>query len=75
MAPSETKPGKRKLLDDSDSESEDGGAAVGDSSFTVNEEYARRFEYNKKREERQRCESDPSFHHVPQEPRSADSCR
>ncbi len=57
MGLGETKPAaKRKLLDDSDSDSEDGGAAVQqDSSFKVNEEYARRFEYNKKREERQRC--------------------
>lgn len=45
---------KRKLLDDSDSES-DGGAPV-DASFKVNEEYARRFEHNKKREEQHRCE-------------------
>lgn len=47
-------PNKRKLLDDSDSESDD-GAAIGSSSFKVNEEYARRFEHNKKREETQRC--------------------
>ncbi|EHK17028.1 uncharacterized protein TRIVIDRAFT_133414, partial [Trichoderma virens Gv29-8] len=46
---------KRKLLDDSDSESDD-GAAIGSSSFKVNEEYARRFEHNKKREEKQRLE-------------------
>lgn len=48
---------KRKLLDDSDSDSDGGGAAVEDSGFAVNKEYARRFEHNKKREERQRCES------------------
>lgn len=47
-------PNKRKLLDDSDSDSDD-GAAIGSSSFKVNEEYARRFEHNKKREEKQRC--------------------
>lgn len=46
---------KRKLLDDSDSDSDDAGAAIGSSGFKVNEEYARRFEYNKKREEKQRC--------------------
>ncbi|PNP55619.1 hypothetical protein THARTR1_04143 [Trichoderma harzianum] len=48
-------PNKRKLLDDSDSESDD-GAAIGSSGFKVNEEYARRFEHNKKREEKQRLE-------------------
>ncbi|KAL6871857.1 KRI1-like family C-terminal domain-containing protein [Trichoderma novae-zelandiae] len=47
---------KRKLLDDSDSESDDAGAAIGSSGFKVNEEYARRFEHNKKREEKQRLE-------------------
>lgn len=54
MATTESKPAKRKLLNDSDSESEDGGAPVENSAFKVNEEYARRFEHNKKREERQR---------------------
>ncbi|TFB00859.1 Protein kri1 [Trichoderma ghanense] len=47
---------KRKLLDDSDSDSDDAGAVIGSSGFKVNEEYARRFEYNKKREEKQRLE-------------------
>ncbi|KAM0562557.1 hypothetical protein ACHAPJ_002247 [Fusarium lateritium] len=47
---------KRNLLDDSDSESEDGGAAVSATGFKVNEDFARRFEHNKKREERQRLE-------------------
>ncbi|KAL6851114.1 Kinetochore protein Spc24 [Amphichorda felina] len=56
MATSTAKPPKRTLLNDSDSDSDDGGAAVQDSTFKVNEEYARRFEYNKKREERQRLE-------------------
>jgi predicted nucleic acid-binding Zn ribbon protein len=45
---------KRKLLDDSDSDSEDGGAALS-NGFKVDEEFARRLEHNKKREERQRC--------------------
>lgn len=45
---------KRKLIDDSDSDSDDGGAAIGSAGFKVNEEYARRFEHNKKREEKQR---------------------
>ncbi len=41
-----------------DSDSDDGGAQLGDgaSAFKVNEEYARRFEHNKKREEQHRCE-------------------
>ncbi|RSM00507.1 hypothetical protein CEP52_009072 [Fusarium oligoseptatum] len=47
---------KRNLLDDSDSDSDDGGAAVAAPGFRVNEEFARRFEHNKKREERQRLE-------------------
>lgn len=55
MAFESTKPAKRKLLDDSDSDSDDGGAAIEDSGFAVNQDYARRFEHNKKREERQRC--------------------
>lgn len=54
----------RKLLDisSSDSESEDGAGGVrlngGDlPALKINEEYARRFEYNKKREELQQCKS------------------
>lgn len=42
---------KQNLLDDSDSDSDNGGAEVG---FKVNQEFAQRFEHNKKREERQR---------------------
>lgn len=51
------KKSKRNLLDDSgsDSDSDDGGAQLDNSDFKVNEEYARRFEHNKKREERQKC--------------------
>lgn len=51
----------RKLLDDdssSDSGDESGGVPIGkqsDSAFKVNEDYARRFEHNKKREEMQKC--------------------
>lgn len=50
----------RKLLDDdssSDSGDESGGVAIGNvgNDFKVNEEYARRFEHNKKREELQKC--------------------
>jgi protein KRI1 len=55
----------RKLLEDSSSESEadDGhggvlgtGSAAEAPAFKINEEYARRFEYNKKREELQQCD-------------------
>lgn len=49
-----SKPNKRNLLDDSDSDSDDAGATIGGSGFKVNEEYARRFEHNKKREEKHR---------------------
>lgn len=51
----------RKLLDD-DSSSESGDDAGGVSinkalshDFKINEDYAKRFEYNKKREEVQKC--------------------
>ncbi|KAB8236328.1 KRI1 family protein [Aspergillus alliaceus] len=51
----------RKLFDDdssSDSGDESGGVPVNNAdTFKVNEEYARRFEYNKKREEVQKLES------------------
>ncbi|KAG5979587.1 hypothetical protein E4U55_004997 [Claviceps digitariae] len=52
------KKSKRNLMDDSDSDSDsdEGGAQLDTSGFKVNEEYARRFEYNKKREERQKLE-------------------
>ncbi|KPM36240.1 hypothetical protein AK830_g10305 [Neonectria ditissima] len=45
----------RNLLDDSDSES-DGGAPVAAADFKVNQEFARRFEHNKQREEKHRLE-------------------
>ncbi|KAI5459930.1 KRI1-like family C-terminal-domain-containing protein [Mariannaea sp. PMI_226] len=51
--PEDSRRAKRTLLDDSDSEAE-GGAPVAD--FKVNQEFARRFEHNKKREEIQRLE-------------------
>jgi protein KRI1 len=60
MEPPAKKP--RRLFDDgsSDSEADDGPGGVplnGDSAeaptFKINEEFARRFEYNKKREELQ----------------------
>lgn len=58
MAPSLTQdskpPKKANLLEDSGSDDEDGGAALAAPELKVNEEYARRFEHNKKREERQR---------------------
>lgn len=50
----------RKMLDDdssSDSGDESGGVPIGneDSQFKINEDYAQRFEHNKKREELQKC--------------------
>ena len=59
---------KPNLLDDSDSDSssEDGsvgGAKLEDAEFKVNEEYAKRFEHNKRREELQRCRSFTLFNH------------
>jgi len=45
---------KKALFEESDSDSDDGGAAVESGNFKVNSEYAKRFEHNKKREERQR---------------------
>lgn len=49
MAPAD--PRKKVLFDDSDDES-DGGVHL-----KINDEFAKRFEHNKKREERHRCES------------------
>ena len=47
----------KQLLDSDASESEDGGVQLGkDSDFTVNEDFARKFTHNKKREELRRCE-------------------
>ncbi|EKD13644.1 uncharacterized protein L3040_004138 [Drepanopeziza brunnea f. sp. 'multigermtubi'] len=62
---------KANLLDDSDSGSSsdksDGGAQIeldiDEPEFQVNQEYAKRFEYNKKREERQRLEE--KYQNVP----------
>lgn len=52
----------RKLLDDdssSDTGDESGGVPINNHTdgfnFKINEEYARRFEHNKKREEIQKC--------------------
>ena len=59
MEPPSKRP--RKLLDEdssSDSGDESGGVPIGegtDYNFKINEEYARRFEHNKKREEKQQC--------------------
>ncbi|RJE19376.1 Ribosome biogenesis protein Kri1 [Aspergillus sclerotialis] len=61
MEPPSKKP--RKLLDEdssSDSGNESGGVPIGegtDYNFKINEEYARRFEHNKKREEKQQLEA------------------
>lgn len=51
-----------KLLESSDSEIEDGGAPLGDESgaeLKVNEDFAKRFDHNKKREELARRISTP----------------
>ncbi|KAK6207555.1 ribosome biogenesis protein Kri1 [Colletotrichum tabaci] len=59
MAPESKKekaPKRVNLLDDSDSDEEDGGADIATPQLKVNEEYAKRFEHNKKREELQRLE-------------------
>jgi len=54
-----TKITKPVLMDDSDSENgsddDSGGVKLVQPGFTINEEYAKRFEHNKKREELQRC--------------------
>jgi protein KRI1 len=42
---------KQALLDDSDSDRDGGGAAFGDSALKVNQDFARRFEVNKRRAE------------------------
>lgn len=56
MEPPAKKP--RKLLDDdssSESGDESGGVSLNtNNGFKINEEYARRFEHNKKREEMQK---------------------
>ena len=47
-----------KLLDFDGSESEDGGVQLaGGPDFKVNEDFAKRFTFNKRREELHRCES------------------
>lgn len=53
------RPAKRaKLLDNvlSGSESEDNGVRLTDAGFTINADFAKRFEHNKKREEKSRLE-------------------
>jgi hypothetical protein len=44
----------KDLLSDDCSDSDDGGAQLDSSDFKVNQDFARKFEYNKKREEKQR---------------------
>ncbi|KAJ4369889.1 Kinetochore protein Spc24 [Neocucurbitaria cava] len=48
---------KARLLDNTDDEDSDAAADNGGVSLKVNEDYARRFEYNKKREEQHRLEA------------------
>lgn len=48
---------KPSLLEDSDSSDSESGGAELNPEFNINEEYARRFEHNKKREELHRCKS------------------
>lgn len=45
----------KELLSDESSDSDDGGAQLAPTDFHVNQDFARKFEHNKKREERQRC--------------------
>lgn len=54
----ESAPPKSTVMYDSDSESSDesgGGAKLDEPAFKINEEYAKRFEHNKKRAELHRC--------------------
>jgi protein KRI1 len=56
----------RTLMDDDSSDSGDdaGGVPIGkssESSFKINEDFAKRFEYNKKREEVARCKCHFSY--------------
>lgn len=45
----------RKIFEDSESDTDDAQGGVAVPEFKINQDYARRFEYNKKREERQQC--------------------
>ncbi|CCX09645.1 KRI1-like family C-terminal-domain-containing protein [Pyronema domesticum] len=54
--PKTPKVGKTNLLDDSDDDEEDTPDTPSAGGFTINTEFARRFEHNKKREEMQRLE-------------------
>ncbi|KAF7196395.1 Protein kri1 [Pseudocercospora fuligena] len=56
MAGTELRPAKKARLDFSDSESDAGVQLPPSEGFKINEEYAKRFEHNKKREERHRLE-------------------
>src|SRR5947209_12914953 len=49
----ETQGSKKRKAVDMDGD----GLADGEASFRINEEYAKRFEHNKRREELQRCKS------------------
>lgn len=45
---------KKDLFDEADSGSESNAGGADGQGLKINEEYARRFEHNKKREERQK---------------------
>ena len=47
----------KELLSSDSSDSDEGGAQLETKDFKVNEDFARRFEHNKKREEKQKCMS------------------
>lgn len=47
---------RANFLSDSESDNDDGGAKLEEPGFKINEDFAKRFEHNKKREELQRRE-------------------
>ena len=53
--PAQAEARKNLLVDSDSSEDESDGGAPVENGFKVNEEFAKRFEYNKKREELSRC--------------------
>jgi hypothetical protein len=47
----------KSLINSDSSDSDEGGADLNNADFKVNQEFARKFECNKKREEKLRCSS------------------